>query len=504
MIVQRRSLIFNIALLAVLIGLPYVALWGYLLQSGRIGLDILAGVTVLLVIDAALLAWFLHGLVTPLKTVGQVLRRVSAGDFTAQIAHQYQGEYGRMLEDVNESIGANREMMTRILDNTVNVAASSFETVTAAAKVVFNAEEEENHVRRISDASQQLALSVSGIARNAAEADSAAQSTGEIVRQGAVTVGDTINSMAQLADAVTNAAGKVEALGKSSQRIGEISNVIGEIAEQTNLLALNAAIEAARAGEHGRGFAVVADEVRNLAARSATATAEINNTIRAIQAQIAEVIATMQTGVTRVDSGKSATIRTQEAFEAIREGIDAATRQIRQIAESAAEQKAATDGIANSIQVIAGLASGNTRYAHNAVDTIEKMNGVVGNQLRTLESFQIPHKAVMVAKSDHVLWKKRLTELLLGRTQIRPEEVTNHQQCRFGKWYYSDGRAQYGNRPAFIAIEEPHRQIHETAKRVVELHAAGKRADAEKMLLSLDAPTALVLENLDKLRGTGL
>jgi methyl-accepting chemotaxis protein len=501
MLIQRRSLTFNIGLLALLIGLPYVALWGHLLADRRIDITILSWVMVLLVFDAALLALFVRGLVNPLRQAGLVLRRVAEGDFTARIEHQYRGEFGRMLDDINHSIDANRQMMTRILDNTVNIATSSFETVTAAARVVFNVEEEEEHVRSIADAGNHIAVSVSGIARNAADANGAAQGAADIVREGEVRVGETIASMAHLGDAVTTAAEKVETLGKSSQRIGEITGVIGAIAEQTNLLALNAAIEAARAGEHGRGFAVVADEVRSLASRSAAATSEINATIQGIQDQIADVIATMQTGVARVGEGKEATERTQEAFEAIREGIDITTLQIRQIAQAVEEQKQATEGIAGSIQVIAELATGNTRQAHNAVDMIEKMNGAVGNQLRTLDAFQIPHKALIVAKSDHVLWKKRLTELLLGRAEMRAEEVTDHHSCRFGKWYANEGKALYGQRPEFTAIDAPHRAIHETARRVVELHATGRRAEAEKLLLALDEPTQQVMDNLDRLRG---
>lgn len=101
--------------------------------------------------------------------------------------------------------------------------------------------------------------------------------------------------------------------------------------------------------------------------------------------------------------------------------------------------------IAANIQMISDLASNNTRQAHSAVDTIEQMNAVIGDQLRTLEQFHIPHKAVLVAKSDHMLWKKRLTELLLGRTQMRSSEVTDHHSCRFGKWYYSSGKEMYGS-----------------------------------------------------------
>ena len=123
---------------------------------------------------------------------------------------------------------------------------------------------------------------------------------------------------------------------------------------------------------------------------------------------------------------------------------------------------------------------------------------------KTLDQFDIPHKAIILAKSDHVLWKKRLTQLLLGRTEMPSTEVTDHHSCRFGKWYYSTGRALYGAFPEFAAIEEPHRRVHETAKQVVRLHESGDTSGAQQLLEELNEPTREVLEGLDKLKKRAL
>lgn len=500
MLFQRLSLGANIFILAALIGIPYLFLWGYLLDSGKIGYDVLGFVSVLMLFDAALLFLFMRGLIQPLRLVGQVMSQMAEGDFTIRLHNPYRGELARTLSNVDHSIDSSRRMMESILDNTVGIATAGFETVSASAKVVFNVETEESHVHSITTASRRITESVSGIAEHADAASQNAQAVNGAVAEGDVVVHQTRDNMERLADTVGEAAAKVEELGRSSRRIGEISQVIGDIAEQTNLLALNAAIEAARAGEQGRGFAVVADEVRTLAERTSKATDEIDATIRSIQSEIAGVTETMHTGVERAEASRASTEQTREAFTTIREGIEMVTALIQQITTAAEEQREATINISESIHEIADIASGNTRHAYQAVDTIEQLNTTVGHQLKVLEAFDIPHKALLVAKSDHVLWKKRLTELLLGRSEMQSSEVSDHHHCRFGKWYYSTGKELYGKLPEFQAIAEPHRRVHETAKRVVELFSSGDKAGAQAMLESLDQPTREVLENLDRLR----
>lgn len=500
MLIQRRSLTSNIILLALVIGIPYALLWGYLIYSGRIGLEVMAWVVVLLLFDAVMLVLFVRGLMMPLRLVSEVQRRVSQGDFTVEVNNPYVGQIGRMLDDVALSVKSNRAMMERILSNTVNIAAASFDTVSASAKVVFNVEAEENHVHSISDAGDHIAAAITATADNTRSASSAADEVNHTVSQGNVIVREMLESMGQLAETVSDAAAKVEALGASSHRIGEITEVITNIAAQTNLLALNAAIEAARAGEHGRGFAVVADEVRSLAERTSNATREIAGMIDTIRAEVEAVTATMQTGVERAETGKQAAQRTGDAFDTVQGGISTVTTLISQITDATEQQKQGTGEIADSIRMISELASNNTRQAYNAVDIISQMNSVIGDQLRTLDQFEIPHKALLVAKSDHMLWKKRLTEMLLGRSELRADEVTDHHTCRFGKWYYSEGQKMYGSLPAFRAIEEPHQRIHETAKRVVELYHGGRKSEAEQLIDALGEPTTAVLEQLELLR----
>jgi methyl-accepting chemotaxis protein len=183
---------------------------------------------------------------------------------------------------------------------------------------------------------------------------------------------ETINGMSRIADVVKQSALTVEALGKSSDQIGEIIQVIDDIADQTNLLALNAAIEAARAGEQGRGFAVVADEVRKLAERTTKATKEIAAMIKQIQKDTANAVASMHTGTEEVDRGRAMADKAGESLREIITGADKVVDVATQVAAASDEQSSAAEEIGKNIVGIANVtaetASGNQQIAQAAED----------------------------------------------------------------------------------------------------------------------------------------
>ncbi len=500
MLLPTRTLSFNAVLLALLIGVPFLGLWIYLLSSGQISTGVLLAVIAMTLLDAALMYYFIRGLLQPLRCTSDILNRVAQGDFTSVAENPYQGDLGKMIDDVNSSVRSTREMMSTVLANTVNIASATFETVGASSHVVINAEEEERNARRITTSSAEINSAVAEIADNANHANEGAHAMRSAVQDGDAIVAQTLQSMNQLSGTVQDAAEKVTHLGEASQRIGEISSTIDAIAEQTNLLALNAAIEAARAGEQGRGFAVVADEVRSLAQRTSQATAEITVTIEEIQKAIGDAITTMHSGVEKADEGKEAAQQTSQAFAAISNNIGDLAELISAIATAAEQQRAATTAIAENIHTIADLSAANTSHAQMTVDRVEELSSVIGQQLRIIDQFDIPHKTILIAKSDHMMWKKRLSEMMMGRSGLRNDEVSDHHHCRFGKWYYTEGVAQYGHLETFRAIEEPHGEVHRIAKEAVTLFNSGRKQEAERLIDDLDTPTEEVLELLEKLR----
>jgi methyl-accepting chemotaxis protein len=499
MLFKRLSLLVNLLILAVIIGVPYMILWGWLLLTGRIGFGVLAVVSVLLLIDAVLMVWFLRGLVRPLKEAGTTLNQVAQGDFTVFVANPYGHDMGRMISDVNQSIDATRETMRTMLYQGVQVATASFDSVGGSAKVVLNAEEEGRHSARITSATERIIDGAHRTAENALQAQAEIGTVNDSVKEGSTVVGDNLETMTTLSERVRQAAGNVDQLAESSQRIGEITAMIHDIAEQTNLLALNAAIEAARAGEHGRGFSVVAEEVRSLASRTGHATQEINSTIQVIQSQIREVHGAMEAGVHGAEAAHQATQRTQTAFATIHDGVGKVTGLIQLIANDAKAESDDVDAITDSIRNLSNLSQANIHQAKQAMGSLEQANQVISAMLKELDHYEIPHKDLLLAQSDHVLWKKRLTEMLVGSSDLRPDEVIDHEQCRFGRWYAREGAEHYGSIAEYSALAEPHRRFHELARRVAELHQKGQGMEAQRTFDELEEPTHEILHLLDSL-----
>jgi len=233
------------------------------------------------------------------------MQKFSAGDLTVELDEKDKGIIGDLFRGFNRAVQNVRSMLIRVHEAVQATASASTEISSSTEELAAGMQEQSQQVDEVAGAVEEMTKTIIETSRNASGAADASKNAGSTAGVGGNVVKDTIQGMNRIADVVQHSAETVLALGKSSEQIGEIIQVIDDIADQTNLLALNAAIEAARAGEQGRGFAVVADEVRKLAERTTKATKEIADMIKTIQRETSGAVTSMQQGREEVDRGKT-------------------------------------------------------------------------------------------------------------------------------------------------------------------------------------------------------
>ena len=295
----------------------------------------------------------------PIRATVSSLKNISEGegDLTQKLDESRPDETGELALYFNKFCGQMRDVIAEVLDSASDVAAAATEISANSEQLAVTVREQQAKTNQISAAVEESSSSVAEVARRSGDATSSAQQAGEHARVGGEEVGKTIGTIERISNDVQAIAADIGALGKRSEQIGSIVDTINDIAEQTNLLALNAAIEAARAGEHGRGFAVVADEVRKLAERTQHATGEIGESIQAIQTETLRAVERMNKGSHEVREGVDQARSAGQTIGRIVTSSHEVTDMIKSIAENARQQASAADEISRSVAGIAELSA---------------------------------------------------------------------------------------------------------------------------------------------------
>ena len=326
------------------------------------------------------------------RALGTIIDEVSCltnGDISRQFDATARDEIGQVSGMLNQFIKKMHTAVSNIADTSVQVSAASAQLHATADGIATGAEEVAQQAGTVATASEEMSATSGNIAQSCQMAAEGAQRASQSASDGVEVVEKTVAVMGQIAGKVQESAKTVESLGARSDQIGAIIGTIEDIADQTNLLALNAAIEAARAGEQGRGFAVVADEVRALAERTTRATKEISEMIKAIQNETKRAVEVMEQGVRQVESGTAEAARSGEALRDILEHINAVAMQVNQIATAAEEQTATTSEISGNIYQITGLVQQTSLGAQESATSAAQLRGNAADLQRLVNQFKL-------------------------------------------------------------------------------------------------------------------
>ena len=331
----------------------------------------------------------MDAVIRPVQEGSSTLAVMATGDLTVRMLGDYQGDLRLIKESINKVGGSLEEALRKVSEAVSATASASSQISSSTEQMAAGAQEQTSQAGEVATAVEEMTNTILENSKNAGIAADTAKQARVSAEAGGKVVGETVEGMRRIAGVVNRSAQTVKELGRSSDQIGEIIGVIDDIADQTNLLALNAAIEAARAGEQGRGFAVVADEVRKLAERTTKATKEIAGMIKKIQADTIGAVQSMEEGTSEVERGIQMADRAGVSLKEIVGVSQKVTDMVTRIAAASEQQSSASEEISKNVEAISKVTSETAQGTQQIAHAAEDLNRLTDNLQNLIGGFKV-------------------------------------------------------------------------------------------------------------------
>ncbi|PCI45801.1 MAG: chemotaxis protein [Alphaproteobacteria bacterium] len=417
-----------------------------------------------------------------------------------------QGEYQKIAEGscVNTTLikqisDQNIERVDKNLRRTVDMSITACKSVTGVTEMIREIRETDSQTQSIAAAVEELAASVGSISESARGATDEVIRVAESAAIGLDSARMAQTTMDEIADSVQQSAQKVDNLSEASEEIGKIVKDIDDIAKQTNLLALNATIEAARAGEAGKGFAVVANEVKGLAAQTATATENIRTRINNLRNEMGGIITVMHEGSEKVTKGKEVIDSSTQEIASISDQVNTVNSRMQEINGILSQQAEASQEVSQGVTIIARMCATNVTKINEVIEVLEGTEAPIMESMNDMVSRGGKTAIIQVARADHMIWMRKLSQMLAGRTALNPDELADHHSCRLGKWYDSQKDTRFTSLAEWKALEKPHRDVHAKGIEAARLYSNGKMDEAIEAVKEAETASQSVMEILEKI-----
>ncbi|WP_213881876.1 methyl-accepting chemotaxis protein [Pseudomonas sp. dw_358] len=350
-------------------------------------LGVLLVSVVLLIVQGV---WVARRIMTPLQVARGIADRIAHGNLSEPVAEPSNGdEASQLIRSLAVMQRDLRGMIEAVRRNAQDVSRMSRDLSSGCHTVADSSQQQSAAASTMSVATSEMTASIEEVARHAQQALQMAHQAEALAQNGGRVIHQVVSDMDGIARSAQTSAQVIRTLDKESEGIFNIIQVIKGIADQTNLLALNAAIEAARAGEQGRGFAVVADEVRSLAGRTSASTQEIASMVASIQSSTREAVTSMEAGVAQVDQGMAVTAEVERAIREILDATLSTTQRVNDITRTIGEQSLASNEIAHQVGTIADMSAGNSRVISQTASTTDEMSALADQLAQSVDRFRL-------------------------------------------------------------------------------------------------------------------